>query len=193
MSVKPKVNSAGERELENVAKQFDAFDANVKELTQDAMNKAPKLETEPQTKIAKADIEKSKDVYLKPKRTIGSVEKFNEKFREQFNFAKEYVCFIAENKELIGEAIELWTKPFPGLPAEEWVVPANTPVYGPRYLAERLKSCNYHRLVMKQSMSDNRNPDAMFYGNMVADSIIQRIDAFPVSNTKSIFMGASGF
>ena len=106
---------------------------------------------EPQTKISQSDIAKSKDVYLKPAKTIGSKERFNEKFREDYNFSKEYVQFIAENKECIGETTELWTKPYPGLPAEFWQVPSNKPVWGPRYLAERIKGCAHIiDLVMQQ-------------------------------------------
>jgi hypothetical protein len=191
MSAKPKVNSAGEKELDNVSKQFEDFDKQVKDLTQDNMNKAPKHELEPQTKLARSDIEKSKDIYLKPKRSIPSKEKFNEKFREDYSSSKEFVRFIAENKEIIGETIELWTKPYPGMPAEEWVIPTNVPVFGPRYLAERIKGCSYHRLTMKNVISDSQNPNVNFYGTMVADNIVQRLDAIPVSNTKSIFMGAS--
>jgi len=63
------------------------------------------------------------------------------------NFQKEYVQFIAENKEIIGETIEIWTRPFGGMPAEFWKVPVNKPVWGPRYLAEQIKRCYY--LVIK--------------------------------------------
>jgi hypothetical protein len=192
MTNKPRVNSSGEKELDAVAKQFDQFDDQVKELTQDRMNAAPIVEAEPQTKLSQSDIAKSKEIYLKPKRTIGSREKFNEKYREQYNFAKQYVRFIAENKEIIGESIELWVKPFPGLPAEEFTVPVNTPVWGPRYLAERIKGCSYHRMTMKESLTDNGS-NMQFYGKMVVDNTVQRLDALPVSERKSIFMGASGF
>ncbi len=38
------------KELENAAKEVDAFDASVAALTKDECAKAPLLETEPQTK-----------------------------------------------------------------------------------------------------------------------------------------------
>jgi len=190
---KPKVNSDGQKELERAEEQFKAFDQQVKDLTLDRMNAAPKEDVEPQTKLSQKDIEKSKDIYLKPSRTISSKEKFNEKFREDYNFSKEYVRFIAEHKELIGETIELWTKPYPGMPAEEWKIPTGVPVWGPRFLAEQITKAKYHRLVMKQNINTGADQMGQYYGSMAADTVIQRLDAIPVSNKKSIFMGASNF
>ncbi len=189
---RPKVNSAGQTELNNAQKQFDEFDKNVKELTQERMNAAPLKEEEKQTKLSQKDLENSKDIYLKPEKRIGSKETFNEKFRDKYNFSKEYVRFIAENKEIIGENIELWSKPFPGLPVEFWKVPVNTPIWGPRYLAEQIARCKYHRLVMTDQVVENSGMGKI-YGTMAVDSTRQRLDAVPVSNTKSIFMGASSF
>jgi len=181
------------KELERADEQFKAFDQNLKDLTQDRMNAAPKQDVEPQTKLSSTQIEKSKEIYLKPKRTISSREKFNEKFREDYNFSKEYVHFIAEHKEIIGETITLWTKPFPGMPAEEWDVPPGKPVWGPRYLAERLKSCTYHKLIMQQHVMTEANSVGQMYGSMAVDTTVQRLDAIPVSSRKSVFMGASSF
>jgi hypothetical protein len=187
---KPKINSSGEKELEKVEAQFNEFDKQVKDLTLDRMNMAPKLEVDSQYKFSQKDIEKSDDHYLKPIRSIGSKEKFNENYRDQYNFSKEYVRFIPENKEIIGEIIELWTKPFAGIPAEFWKVPCGKPVWAPRYVAERIKGCTYHRLIMQQGQTAS---DGMgtYFGNMIADTTIQRLDALPVSTHKSIFMGAS--
>lgn len=189
---RPKLQSSAEKELDKVEQQFKAYDDNIKELTHDRMNAAPKQEVEPQTQIAQVDIAKSKDEYLKPFKTIGSREKFNEDYRDQYNFDKEYVQFIAENKEIIGETIELWTKPYAGMPAEFWKVPTNKPLWGPRYLAERIKGCSYNRLVMQQTVS---NADGMgqYYGSLAVDTKVQRLDAMPVNTRKSIFMGARSF
>lgn len=184
------VNSQSQKELDKLEKQFDEFDSQVKEMTLDRMNSAPKEEIESQTKLSQKDIEKSQEIRLKPKRTIPChpKDKFNERFRENYNFSKQYVCFTAENKEIIGESLTLWTRPFGGLPAEEWDVPVNKPVWGPRHLAERIKGCKYHRLIMSRAPTENTNM-GQFYGTMVADTIVQRLDAIPVSNRKSIFMG----
>ena len=194
MVEKPKAkNSESEKELDKVEQQFEAFDKQVKEMTQDRMNAAPKQDVEPQNKLSSVEIEKSKDVYLKPKRSISSKEKFNEKFRDDYNFQKEYVRFIPENREIIGETIELWTKPFPGMPAEEWAIPTGKPVWAPRYVAERIKGCQYHRLVMQQHVMTETNHVGQMYGSMAVDTTVQRLDALPVSTRKSVFMGASNF
>jgi len=190
---RPKMNSASEKELDKCEKQFEAFDESVKSLTLDRMNMAPKQEIEPQTKLSSSEIEKSKDIYLKPKRSIASREKFNEDYRKDYNFSKEYVNFIAENKEIIGETIDLWTKPFAGMPAEEWDVPVNKPIWAPRYVAERIKGCKHHRLVMQDRPSGSDHQGNQYYGSMAVDTVVQRLDAHPVSSRKSIFMGAGGF
>lgn len=188
---KPKISAAAQQELDKAEAQFQKHDEEVKSLTLDRMNELSKREdVEPQTKIAQVDLDKMKDIYLKPKRSISGADKFNEKFRAEYNFQKEYVHFTAENKETIGDDIEAWTKPFAGVPAEEWVFPANKPVWGPRYLAEQLKKCSYHRLT-----SDQRPITAeggmTYYGSIVVDKIVQRLDAHPVSSRKSIFMGSA--
>lgn len=190
---KPKVSPSAQKELDQVEKQFEAFDENIKTMTMDRMNEAPKQEAEPQTKIAQKDIEKSGDVYLKPFKTIGCREKFNEKFRDMYNFDKEYVQFIAENLEIIGETIELWTRPYPGVSAEFWKIPVNKVVWGPRYLAEQIKRAAYHRLTMQQNVTTGADGMGQYYGSMTVDTKVQRLDARPVSTRKSIFMGAVNF
>jgi len=176
------------KELDQAVKNFDEFDKGIKSLTMDQMNTAPRLETEEQTKISQVDREKLRENYLKPKRSIGCREKFNEKYRKEFEFQKEYVNFEAENHEIKGEELDIWTRPFPGMPAEEWIVPVNTPVWGPRYLVEQIKRKSYHRLIMKDQINSEMN-GSKFFGTMAADSIIQRLDARPVSTRKSFFMG----
>jgi hypothetical protein len=194
MAERPKAqNSESAKELDKVEKQFEAFDSQVKEMTQDRMNMAPKADQEPQTKMSALDIEKSKEIHLKPKRSVASNEKFNEKYREDYNYAMEYVRFIPENKEIIGETIELWTKPFAGMPAQEWAVPTGKPLWGPRHLAERLTNCKYHRLTMQQNVMTETNHVGQMFGAMAVDTTIQRLDAIPVSTRKSIFMGAHSF
>lgn len=201
MTKKPEVTSSAQKELDKAEKQFEAFDQNIKEMTLDRMNEAPKQESEG-SKVSQKEIEKSNDIYLKPDRVIGpgvnpktgEREKFNEKFRDDYNFAKEYVRFIAHNKEIIGETIELWTKPFAGTNCEFWKVPTGKPVWGPRHLAERLTGCKYHRFIMQQNTSRGADGMGEYYGAMAVDTTIQRLDATPVNERKSLFMGAaSGF
>lgn len=186
-------SSEADKELTRLENQFDKFNEQVNQLTLDRMNEAPKKEHEPQTKIAQSDIADSKDIYLKPFRTIMSKEKFNENFRSDYQFAKEYVFIIAENYEIKGELIEMWTKPFPGIPAEFWKIPVNKPLWTPRYVAEQLKRCSYHRLSMDEKRISGQNQFGSEYGQFVVDETINRIDARPASKKKSIFMGSNIF
>lgn len=186
------VNSAMARELDKMEQTMDAFvkQANVLDVSQ--VHAAPKQEREMQVPMSDRQIAKASDVYLKPTKSVPSKEKFNERFRDEYNFQKEYVQFIAENSEIKGDVSELWTKPFPGMPAEFWLVPPNKPVWAPRYVAEQIKRCSYRRLKMDQRPI---SADGMgtYFGEMVQDTIIQRLDARPITNRKSVFMGASGF
>ena len=194
-SNKPETQS----EIDKLDMQFERGLENLNSLTLSKMNEAPLREVEQQTKLSQKEIGKN-EIYLKPKRSLGPGvhpktgvrETFNENFRKQWEFAKEYVHFIAENKEIIGETIELWTKPFGGVNCEMWEVPVNKPVWGPRYLAERIKGCRYHKLTMVDRPISNDSAGT-YYGTMVADSTVNRLDAHPVSEQKSVFMGASGF
>lgn len=190
---KPNINSESAKELQKAQTQIDAFDANIKEMTMDRMNAAPKKEEEQQTKLSSKEIEKAPGVYLKPERAIGCKDKFNENYRKDYEYAKEYVQFVAEHKEIIGETIDMWTRPFGGMPAEYWRVPTNKPVWGPRYLAEQIKRKCYHRLVMQQNQINSSDGMGQYYGNLAVDTTVQRLDAHPVSQRKSIFMGANSF
>jgi hypothetical protein len=177
------------KEIEKAAEQFDKFDNEVKAMTHDRLNETPRQEEEAQTKLSSKEIRNSKDIYLKPKTSISSPDKFNEKFRKDYEFSKEYVQFIAENKEIVGESITAWTKPFAGISAEEWVVPVNKPVWGPRYLAEQIKRKFYHRMVMKQETISGNDSVGSYFGSMAVDTTIQRLDAYPVIQNRSVFMG----
>ena len=176
-----------------IEKQFDSYKEKVDTLTLDRMNESPKKEHEPQTKIAQNDIAKAPDIYLKPHRSISSREPFNEKYRSDYQFAKECVFLIAENNEMKGEIIEMWTKPFPGMPAEFWNIPVNIPIWAPRYVAEQLKRCSYHVLKMDETKRTGRSMLGDDVGAFVVDSTVNRLDAHPATKKKSIFMGANTF
>lgn len=179
-----------EKEIDKLQNQFDQFDNQIKDLTNER-SKDPTQEVESQTKLSSREIDNSSKIWLKPKRTIPARDKFNEKFKEQSEFEKEYVQFIAENKEIIGEKIEIWTRPRGGMPAEFWEVPVNKPVWGPRYLAEQIRKCTYHRMRMEQNSMTGTDGMGSYFGSMIVDTIVQRLSAEPVSPRKSIFMGAS--
>lgn len=148
---KPRVNSESEKELARADEQFQAFNENVKAMaTQDKSN-LPVVQEEPQTKLSTREIRKSTDYYLKPKKTLFAPgQKFNTAFTEQWNYLKEYVRFIVENKEASGEWLyDVGTRRFGGLPYEVWDIPVNKPVWGPRHLAEQLRAKVYDRFVME--------------------------------------------
>jgi len=186
MKEKPRVNSKGAQELDKAQEQLDQFNTQVKEAV---ANSQPVQESDPQVKISTREAQNSNARYLKPSRSIASKEPFNENFRDDYNFQKEYVQFIAEHTELIGEMIEVWTKPFPGVSAEFWQVPTNKPVWGPRYLAEQIKKKSYRRLSMKESFTEDNHVGSGMYGKIVHETTVQRLNAIPVSNRRSVFMG----
>lgn len=190
---RPKVPSESQKELDKVEAQFEQFNEQVQSMTMDRMNQVPKPEQEMQIPMSKKEVQQSKDIYLKPIKSISCREKFNEKYRDDYNFAKEYVNFIAENKEIIGESLDIWTRPFAGMPAEEWLVPVNKPLWGPRYLAEQIKRKYYHRLKMDESKTTSSDGTATYYGQMTVDTVVPRLDAHPVNKQKSIFMGGNTF
>jgi len=191
MTDKPKTTSSlAEKELDKAEKQFQEFDANVRSMTLDRMNMAPKADQEPQTKISQSDISKSTDLYLKPHRSIASREKFNENYRKEYEYASEYVHFIAENKMIVGEIIEMWTKPFAGMPAQEWKIPVNKPIWAPRYVAEQIKRAKYHIMSMRDTVTAGMDQMGQYYGSMAVDSTVQRLDAHPIGSSKSVFVGA---
>lgn len=178
-------------ELDKLQNQFDSYKDQVESMTMERMNQAPKLEVEPQTKLSSHELAASKAIYLKPVRSISSQEKFNENYRRDYEDAKEYVEFIAENKEIIGETIDLWTKPFAGMPAEEWKVPVNKPVWGPKYLRDQIQRCYYHRLSMQNSPT-GADGMAQYYGAMVVDNVVNRLDAYTPSSQRHFSFAGIG-
>jgi len=166
------------KDLEAAIVNVDQFDASVKALTNEVDVNAQKPESEPQVKMSNREIAKQDGIYLKPDRSINSKESFNEKYRTEYEFKKEYVPFIAENKEIIGETIELWTKPFAGISAEFWKVQTNKKVWGPRYLAEQISRKGYNRLTM-EDRPVSQDGGHTFTGQLVATNRIQRLDARP--------------
>ena len=190
MAEKPKASSSfAQTELDKAEKQFEAFDQNVKDLVEARDFKPSGQPEEQQTKLSQSEIAKSTRVELKPKKTIGCKEKFNDKFTEAWNYAKEMVHFVAENKEIIGETLDLWTRPFPGIPAQEWEVPVNKPIWCPRYLYEQIARKYYHRLVMQDKTITAADGMGAYYGSMAMDTTIQRLEAHLVVENRRVSMG----
>jgi len=176
---RPKVNSASQKELDKAEEQFQEFDNQIKDLTLDRMNHAPSHEAEPQTKLSSREIKKAEAPYIKPLRSINSKEKFDEKYREEYERAWEYIRCIVENNEVIGEAVECWTKRFPGESANFWKIPTNKPIMIPRMLAQQLSQCRYHRLRMEENTIVAEDSRASYVGQMIVDQTKQRIDCRP--------------
>lgn len=186
MAEKPKLNAEGQKELEKVELQFQKYDADLRSMEADTAQ-----ELEPQTKMSNREQAAFDAPYLKPHRTINAKEPFNEKYRASYNFDKEYVKVIAENNELVGETIELWTKPYAGISAEMWKVPCNRPVYIPRYLAKILSTRSYIRYSMGEQKMTGLDGGHQFYSNMIGKEVRKRLDCREAGNpTFSMFKSA---
>jgi hypothetical protein len=189
---RPKLSNSAE-EIEKAKEQIDQFSEQIKSISMDETSKAPLETPEPQTKLSNKEIRETKEIYLKPKRTIfpsanpktGKAEEFNEKFRKEYEYRKEYVKFIAENHEVIGESIPAWTKPYAGIPAEEWDVPVNKPVWGPRHLVDQIARKCYTRFVM-EDVPTTPQGSISYYGAMVVESRRPRLSARRVENETSV-------
>jgi hypothetical protein len=194
MVEKPKpTSSLAEKELNKVEKQLEEFDDQVKSLTLDRMNCAPKLEKDRDSARSQQEISNSKTIYLKPVRSISSREKFNENYREEYEKVKKYVEFEAKHNEIKGEKLELWTKPFAGMPAEFWNVPVGVSVSAPQYVKNRIDECYYHKLSMQQNVSNGTDGMGEYYGSMVVDNVVQRLETLNIKKNPRIYMGSRNF
>lgn len=181
MAGKPGVNSDGQKELDKAEKQLEKFENDIKTVV-DQRGKASEY---PEHKISQKEVEKSTDIYLKPQKVIFSREKFNEEYREQYNEAKKYVHYTVQHEECKGDRVEMWTKCFPGVAAEFWVIPSGKPVWIPRYVADKLENgCGYHRLKTQDRPTESDSIGGQYYGTLVVDEYTHRITARPVSTRK---------
>ncbi len=185
----PKVNSEGHKELDKVEKQFDDFKEQVDSLTKDRMDLSRKADLEPIHKIANKDLDKNDAIILKPSKNIRSPEKFNEKFRKPYEEDCQRMDFTAEHRELIGETIEIWVKPYPGMNAEYWEIPTGKKVNAPRYIFDKLQRTGYHRLRMDETKKVGGDGNTQYYGQMVVDNYVPRMDAFVIPAKRNVYMG----
>ena len=183
---KPEVSSGfAQRELDKAEKQFEEFNDNIKELTTDVTRAAPRTEQEPVHKMSQREMQNADDIYIKPMKSVGDGKKFNEKFREGWDYDKQYIKVKLEHKELIGENIEQWTKPYTGVPAEFWVLPTTKPVWIPRHVANQVKRKYYARLKMDEQTVTGADGTGSYYGKMVVSDTVQRLDCNLVSTSKT--------
>lgn len=180
---RPKVNSESQKQLDQVEKQFEQFSEQVQSLNMDALNKVPVTMTEPQTKMSNREINKADAPRIRPIRSISSKEPFNEKYRKEWEHAWEDVRCVVENLEIIGERIQKWTKKFAGDPAHFWEIPVNKPIYIPRFVAEELSKCCYHRLKMDESVARENYGTATVYGTMVVEETKHRLNCRPAESS----------
>ena len=181
---RPKLGSSlAEQEMDRAQDQLDAFEQSAKSITLDDTRNAPLEDREFQTRMSHQEIKNSKDIYLKPARTIACKEKFNEKFRDEYNYFKEYVQFIADSNEIKGDAIELWTRDFPGLPAEFWQIPTGRPVWAPRYVERRINGCKYSRWKMEDRPTESGN-GTQYYGAMKVETTVKRLEVQSVDDRR---------
>jgi hypothetical protein len=185
-SKRPRVNNEGQKELDKVESQIDKFSDSVS-LASERNQNLPFKETEPQTKLSQAEINASSNIYLKPKRIFPSREKFNEKFRDEFNRQSQYVEFIAENHEVKGESIDLCIKKFPGMPVEEWIVPVNKNVSAPLYVKERIQQCGY-TVFTTVDRSTGSEGGIVYYGQMVSEEVKSRLSVKEVVRKSRIYL-----
>lgn len=174
---RPKLVSESQKELDKVEAQFDQFEKQMQALSGQGN---PVTEREEQSKLSSKEQNNTDAPYIKPNRTIGSKEAFNEKFRATYDYSKQYVRVIAENNEIKGETIEVWTKPFPGVPAEFWKVPVNKPIYIPRYLASQIATRVYNKYVMEDRPT-HMEGGGTFYGSLIAKETMRRLDCRPAA------------
>lgn len=177
------------KEIDKLEQNVAQFENQIKDLTAERPLNIKSEEYEP-PKVSQKQIDSS-DLYIKPTRWIADNQKFNPRFEKEWEYRKEYVHCILVHNESRGDLIEFWTHPFGGKGAEFWQVPSDKPVWIPRYAAEQLTKCKYHRLRMEEGKTRSADNMATYYGQMVADTVIQRLDATPINNKKSMFMGAA--
>jgi len=181
---KPKVNSESQKRLDEAVEKVDALQTSLREFNPfEGLKDADPVE--PQTKISNREANRATAIEIKPVRTMrrpvggkdGAKVYFDrQKHGEQYDKDHQIVTCIVENHEIIGEEVELWTAKWGCDPAEFWRVPVNKPVRMPRYLAEQLANCSYHRLKMEDG-ADKVN----YVGKgPVVDQVVRRIDARPV-------------
>ena len=182
-----------EKEIVKLNAKFEEYEKKIEALTLENTRLAKDKDEDNITRLSQREIAKSPDIYVKPKKTLMAVgEKFNEKYREEYNYKKQYVRVIAEHRECPGDTIEIWTKRFAGTPAEFWEIPTGKPVFIPRYVAEELADRKYNKIKMDGDSRDDRNRSGSYgeieqYGMPTVEEKIKRITAYSASTNATIF------
>ena len=134
------------RKEEKLVQSVIETEQSLKELTVDKINETPDVELEPQTKLTNRQLADSLGCkYIEPLSKLKAIGTLPEKLRKQHARDWEYVKGIYENINEIGQAITFSLCLYPGDPDCVWKIPANTPVYVPRMVANHLENVQqYH-------------------------------------------------
>lgn len=149
-----------------------------------------RLEDSP-TQVSRKEADKKGVTRLTPQKTIGAPQKFNERFRKEYEFSEEYVEFIAHHKESPGSVIEIWTRRYGGMPAKFWIVPTGKPICAPRCVAEQIRGCKHHVMEMDAHTVTSSDGLGTYHGAITVKKEVNRLEAEPISNSISVFMPAS--
>lgn len=171
---RPKIQSSSQKELDKADQEFKEFNERAKELTPDPFNREEIKSFEPQTLFSKKEVEKAYVPELKPTRTMGRTGNFNPDHKKVYDESWQRINCIVENHEIIGDTVKTWTARWGCDPAYYWEVPTNKMVSIPRFLAEQLGRCKYHRMVMEDS-ANSADGRGTYYGKMSISQTIHRI------------------
>lgn len=187
---RPRVDTQGQAQLTAVEENLNATIAQAKEVNPiEARHFAPKLEREEQTKLSSQELRKNIMV-LKPVKVLFAVgQKFDEKFRDSYNYDKEYVDFVYEHQEEKGAPLEMWTKPYPGVPAEMWIIPANKSVSAPRYVQKQIDQMNYITRKYVDKAQVGSDFAGSYHGALEVENVVDRATTREVSKKVNVFMG----
>jgi hypothetical protein len=190
--IKPRVNSESQNQLNKADEEFKEFSKQVEAFNPIEV-KAPLEEREQQTKLSTREMKNTDAPYIKPMRNVARVNTkerptfWDEKHRPAHDRDWEYVKITAENNELIGSMIEMWTAEYGCDPAHFWQIPVNRPIYVPRLVAKKIAGCKYHRMSMETADLNNtklhEGENMQFVGGMVATHTKHRLNAYPVGDS----------
>lgn len=137
--------------------QLDKTQESMKDFNKDKIDQeAPEpIQTDPQIKWSKIQLDQYDAPVIKPTRSFAPRSKPNPKEAKKREMGWELVKCIVENLEVIGEAPKFWLDCFQGDPTYFWEIPANIPVYIPRFVAEHLSKRHYHIFKMRDTSDMN--------------------------------------
>jgi hypothetical protein len=149
------------KENESLVKSVVELHDSMASLTVDSISETPVIEPEIQTKICYKTLAKENNcVYIEPKKRLPALGKLPEKQKIEHENAWKYVKGIYENYIVNGEPLSFWYTEYPGDQDCLWEIPANVPVYVPRFIAKHLEECQkYHTFGYNEKNSGHQRVD----------------------------------